>query len=197
MCGPDTLPSTVNGGGLAILLPSDVQSPQRCSGKYWAFTHDWVASVADSVAAGNFARGSPLSSGGGLYLASGGQLVVTNSTFVANQAVLFGGGIALGNVGGGTTATCAAQLLGATALLGNLASHAAAQLYMACSADLLISDTQFALTTNATQVGQVTVEPVWSMQCVQVTIVRRQGRGLAWQRAYLQWLQSPACGAYM
>lgn len=71
---------------------------------------------------------------------------------MTNEAALFGGGIALGNVGGGSEATCAARLVDGTSLVANSAAHAAAQLYMACSSDLYVSATQFVLTTNATQV---------------------------------------------
>jgi fibronectin-binding autotransporter adhesin len=150
-----TSPVTGNGGGVSISVPGDPQpsaycpSPPVSNFTYWSCKHSSFIYVTNSTLNNNTAS-SPSSSGGGLYLASGGLLSVSGSSVSRNTAGLFGGGLGLGS--GDRSDTCALQLLSGTTLAGNTAGHGGAQVYMGCSADMLLDQFSMALTLSGTQV---------------------------------------------
>jgi hypothetical protein len=149
--------SSGNGGGVSVSVPDDSQRPQDCPGPppsgsliYWPYTHSTFINVTNSTFANNTAL-SPTSSGGGLYLSSGGLLAISGTSFRGNDAGWFGGGIGIGS--GGSSATCALHLLSGTTLADNTAGHGGAQVYMGCTADVLVDESYVALTPVGTQVS--------------------------------------------
>jgi hypothetical protein len=139
-----------NGGGVAILVPAEPQpEPQPESLVYWAFSHSSLIYITNSTFTNNTAS-SQASSGGGLYLTSGGLLAISGSSFCGNYAGLFGGGIGLGS--SNSLDTCELQLLAGTTFTYNAAGHGGAQLHMGCAADMLVEGLSMMLTMSGTQV---------------------------------------------
>lgn len=85
-----------------------------------------------------------------MFLATGGVLVVSRSSFRGNSAGLFGGGVSLGS--GQGSGTCALQLLAGTSFTDNASGHGGAQVSMGCAGDMLVQGTTMALTSVGTQV---------------------------------------------
>ncbi len=139
-----------------IAVPSDPMGMRDCPPlNYWPYNHNVLILVTDSTVEGNNAT-STISSGGGLYLSSGGLLVVANTTFQGNSAGLFGGGLGLG--AGDSSDTCAMQLAAGTVVAGNSAGHGSAQVYMGCAADLSVA-IPINLTSMGSQVGVLEMPP--------------------------------------
>ncbi len=125
--------------------------------------------VDNAVIVGNSASGlrAGLASGGGLSLGQGGMLIVRNSTFVNNSASLFGGGMALGS---DSTSTCGLQLLDGSVFEDNLATHGGGQVYMTCSADMVVDRTVLHLSNVESQVSCVVSRVVQSATLVGVSL---------------------------
>ncbi len=146
---------TGNGGGVAISVPLDPQHSQPCWGPptfnwtYWPYSHNSAIAMANSTIVNNSAT-SAISSGGGLWLGSGGVASVSGTTLRGNTAGLFGGGIGAGN--GESSDTCALQLLVGTLLEGNVAHHGGGQVSMGCAADFLVEGAAMQLAASGTQV---------------------------------------------
>ena len=131
--------------------PIDPQSLTMCPdvlSTYWPYSHVNYMSIIDSTFTENAAMSSA-SSGGGLYLASGGVIVIRNTSFTNNSAALFGGAINFANGG-----TCALQLVSGTTISGNRAAYGSAQVYMGCTADVLVEDVTAIMTTSGSQASE-------------------------------------------
>lgn len=157
-CSPLLLCWAGNGGGVAISVTSDPQPRRTCPGlpywpggnvTYWPYSHSTQVTISNCTIANNVAS-SPTSSGGGVHLAEGGLLALRGSVLRGNTAGLFGGGLCLGS--GQSSDTCALQLLEGTAVMDNAAGHGSAQVYMGCTADMLVQQSSIGLTSRSTQV---------------------------------------------
>ncbi len=149
---------------MAIVTPPDPQriAEHGCNETiaFWNYTHTTTINLEGCTVTGNqaLAQGSDLSSGGGLYLGPGGLMTVTACIFTNNWAALVGGAIAGGR--SGNMDTCSMAIQGGSRFSNNTGAHGANELFMGCSADLVVQDTQFQLGVNGTQVrlGKGTVE---------------------------------------
>ena len=141
-----------SGGGVAVVGSDSVQTPVVCEqGLYWTYMYFLEVSVVDSVISGNSASGprSALPSGGGLYFDAGGLLTLSRSLLVNNSAVHVGGGLRMG--GGGAVEACGGILDGVN-LEGNTAGRGGAQVHMACSADLKLTNSSVLLGNTTSEV---------------------------------------------
>jgi hypothetical protein len=153
-----------DGGGIWIAIPSDPQASTDCPSPttYWPYSHGVLILIMGSMIDGNSAT-SPVSSGGGLHLSSGGLLFVASSKFHGNSAGLFGGGLGLGT--GDNSDTCALQLAAGTDIADNTAGHGSAQVFMGCAADISV-----AIPINLTSMGSQVCLPeilcTWSSSLI-------------------------------
>ncbi len=77
-----------------IRTSSDLQTPESCmvaGNTVWNYTFDTSIFIRDSMLKGNSAA-CPICCGGGLWLAPGGNLTISNTSFVNNNAGMYGGG---------------------------------------------------------------------------------------------------------
>ncbi|MHB8646798.1 MAG: hypothetical protein ACYDAR_13490 [Thermomicrobiales bacterium] len=104
--------------------------------------------VTDSVLSANAVRGS-IASGGGLYVLSGPQTTLTNTTFINNTAVYNGGGIESNSSGGTLTITHCTFLNNIALDTGNIGSSGGGALLTINSTTILNST----FSGNAARVG--------------------------------------------
>ncbi len=152
------LPAALEGGGVSLWLPADVQQPlARCPfpPTYWRYTYDTAVTVADSLLQNNSA-GCAACSGGGLLLRAGGRLALVNTSVLYNRAGASGGGVAAGVSADlypwGTSAPCGLAFLGGAVVANNTAGAGAAQLYLGCSGDVLLDDASVGMLSDGSQV---------------------------------------------
>jgi hypothetical protein len=145
-----------SGAGIFILVSEDTQPQAVCPSspyEYWDTAYGTVVTITDSTVVGNSAHGSGLAttgaSGGGVYLAAGGLLVIDRSNISGNSADFFGGGLAVG-VG---ASTCG-LVLSNSEVRGNVARRGGAQIFMDGTGDALFQNTTFGLRTNTSQVRE-------------------------------------------
>ena len=129
---------------------------------------EWVymtsVQLSNSVFAGNSVSG-PSGCGGGFAMADGGDLAVTNCSFVSNFATLFGGGVFL------QPASSRLHFHGHTAFKGNRVTRGGgAQLVMMSGGALALDGVSVDLTRSMTQVltqgaGLVSWSNTTSFQC--------------------------------
>jgi hypothetical protein len=117
--------------------------------RQWSFNSTIM--IADSSFIDNAANTTcETCSGGAIAIQSGGDVSLTNCSFVNNSAEFFGGGVFIGGPAPGY-ASCALNVSGSSFLRNSIA-RSGSQLYSSCGGSIDFSGARFEMQSSATEV---------------------------------------------